>query len=418
MKINRITALTVLLFTLVSCFKDSDFVFGFPGEDSGGRVVPERSYTEPSRRVMIMVSAGFNSLSGYLSQDLADMEEGYLPKGTAFNTDVLLVLSRLPKSAGNYTTQCPPVLYRLYENRAGEVQKDTLRIWADHTPLCQKETFREALTYIRQTFPAMGYGMVFSSHATGWLPQGYYSDPSRYEKGAGKGFRTIGQDIVGSGGVELELKDFAEAIPMFMDYILLDACLSGCVEVAWALRDKTDMIGFSPTEVLADGFDYLNITRRLLAPTPNPVSVCQEYFEYYDSQSGRNRSATITAVDTRQMEPLADVCRTLFEKYRSAIQNLDGNSVQGYFRHDRHYFYDLKDILVQAGITPEEQAQLDAALDACILYQAATEYFFEPEIHLERVCGLSMYLPSKGTAFLNQFYKDQMAWNEATSLVQ
>jgi len=413
---NRITALLVLLFAVCSCFKDPNFDSGFPGADNGGRNQPERGYSEPTRRVMIMVSAGFNSLSNYLSQDLLDMEQGYLPDGTSYSDDVVLVLSRLPQSYGDYSVECPPVLYRLYLDRENFVKRDTLKIWADDTPLCQKETLEDALSFIQRKFPAKGYGMVLSSHGSGWLPQGYYSDPSKYEKSSGKGFRSIGQDIVGTGSVELELKDFADAIPMHMDYILLDACLSGCVEVAWQLRDKTDMVGFSPTEVLADGFDYINLTRRLLASVPDPVDVCREYFEYYDSKTGSSRSATITAVDTRQMEPLADICRTLFEKYRSSILALDGDDVQGYFRYDRHYFYDLKDILVQAGISWMEEAELDAALDACILYQAATPYFLE--IPLNRVCGLSMYLPSMGTDFLNHFYKDQIAWNDATLLVK
>lgn len=413
---NHITALLVLLLAVCSCFKDPNFDSGFPGEDKGGRTLPDRAYSEPSRRVMIMVSAGFNSLSNYLSQDLLDLEEGYLPQGTSYSTDMVLVLSRLPKDYGDYSVECPPVLYRLYKDRENAVHRDTLKIWADDTPLCQKETLQEALSFIQRKFPAKGYGMVFSSHASGWLPEGYYSNPSKYERTKGNGYRSIGQDVVGSDGVELELRELADAIPMHLDYLLLDACLSGCVEVAWELKDKTDMIGFSPTEVLADGFDYLNITRRLLASVPDPVDVCREYFEYYDSQSGSSRSATITAVDTRQLEPLAEVCRTLFEKYRSAILALDGNSVQGYFRYDKHYFYDLRDILVQAGMSWTEQAQLNAALDACLLYHAATPYFLS--IHLSRVCGLSMYLPSMGTDYLNSFYRNQISWNEATQLVK
>ncbi|MBQ6952800.1 MAG: hypothetical protein IJP81_02695 [Bacteroidales bacterium] len=413
---NHITALLVLLLAVCSCFKDPNFDSGFPGADNGGRNQPERGYSEPTRRVMIMVSAGFNSLSNYLSQDLLDMEQGYLPDGTSYSDDVVLVLSRLPKDYGDYSVECPPVLYRLYKDRENAVHRDTLMIWADDTPLCQKETLHDALSFIQRKFPAKGYGLVFSSHASGWLPVGYYSDPSKYEKSTGKGNRSMGQDIVGSGSVEMEIKDFADAIPMHLDYLLLDACLSGCVEVAWEFKDKTDMIGFSPTEVLADGFDYLNITRRLLASEPDPVDVCREYFEYYNTQSGSSRSASITAVDTRKMDRLAEVCRTLFEKYRSEIMALDGNKVQGYFRYDRHYFYDLRDILVQTGISWAEREQLDAALDACLLYQAATPYFLD--IRLSRVCGLSMYLPSMGTAFLNQFYQNQIGWNEATLLVK
>jgi hypothetical protein len=152
------------------------------------------------------------------------------------------------------------------------------------------------------------------------------------------------------------------------------------------------------------------------------VAVCRDFFEYYDAQSGSNRSATITALVPGQMDALASVCRTLFEKYRSAIGALDGNQVQGFFRFEEHrFFFDLKDILVQAGITPEEQAQLDQALEDCILYKAATPYFFEGlkgGFPINHYCGLSMFLPSVGTAYVNQFYRDQIGWNEATSLVQ
>ena len=95
---------------------------------------------------------------------------------------------------------------------------------------------------------------------------------------------------------------------------------------------------------------------------------------------------------------------------------MNGDNVQGYFRYDRHFFYDLKDILVKAGITAEETAQLQDALDQCVLYKAATDYFIS--IRIRYACGLSMYLPSKGSDFLDGFYKEHLDWNRATELVQ
>ena len=121
---NHITALLVLLLAVCSCFKDPNFDSGFPGADNGGRNQPERGYSEPTRRVMIMVSAGFNSLSNYLSQDLLDMEQGYLPDGTSYSDDVVLVLSRLPKDYGDYSVECPPVLYRLYKDREKDLVQE------------------------------------------------------------------------------------------------------------------------------------------------------------------------------------------------------------------------------------------------------------------------------------------------------
>lgn len=407
----------ILLVVSVSCFKDPNFESGFSGEDSGGRSVPGRSYSEPSRRVMVMISAGFNSLSGYLSRDLEELSEGELPVGTSYSSDVLMVLSRTVTSSGQYGDPSPAALYRLYADFSGNVCRDTLMVWDAETPLSRGQTIREALTFVQSRFPAKGYGVVISSHGSGWLPAGYYASPASYEKAPSAGpYRSIGQDKTATGGIEMELSEFAQAIPMHLDYLLIDACLSGCVEVAYAFRDIADVVGFSPAEVLANGFIYDVITTHLLGKEPDPVSVCRDYFEYYDALSGNNRSATITAVTPGRMGPLVQVCKELFEKYRSAIRTLPGGTVQGYFRFDHHYFYDLKDILLKAGINSEEEARLDAALEECILYKAATPYFLGIPIRI--YSGLSMYLPSRGSAFLDQFYKTQIDWNNATELVK
>lgn len=410
------TLLAVLL-VATACSKDAGFEMGISGADSASRSSSERGYSMPSRRVMVMISAGYNSLSGYLSEDLKDLESGYIPEGTYFNADVLLVLARLPKSAGDYASPSAPVLYRLWANRSGEVQRDTIQVWGGDTQLCTRETIHEALSTTQKKYPAQSYGVVFSSHGSGWLPPGYYTDPSKFEPSSGSlwSLRSIGQDKTPSGGTEMDLNDFADAIPMHLDYCLIDACLSGCVEVAHALKGKADIVGFSPTEVLADGFDYKNITTHLFAKPLDPVEVCREYFAYYNAQSGSNRSATITAVDTRKMDALEAVCKELFEAYRPILKTMSGGNVQGYFRYDRHYFYDLRDILVQAGISEQEKTRLDAALSQFIVYQAATDYFLS--IPLKRVCGLSMYLPSMGSTYLNKYYKESISWNQATELV-
>ncbi len=412
-----IRTLLAVLLVATACSKDAGFEMGISGADSASRSSSERAYSMPSRRVMVMISAGYNSLSGYLSEDLKDLESGYLPEGTYFNADVLLVLARLPKSAGDYASPSAPVLYRLWANRSGEVQRDTIQIWGGDPQLCTRETIHEALSTTQKKYPAQSYGVVFSSHGSGWLPPGYYTDPSKFEPSSGSlwSLRSIGQDKTPTGGTEMSLEDFADAIPMHLDYCLIDACLSGCVEVAHALKGKADIVGFSPTEVLADGFDYKNITTHLFARPLDPVEVCREYFAYYNAQSGSSRSATITAVDTRKMDALEAVCKELFEAYRPILKTMSGDNVQGYFRYDRHYFYDLRDILVQAGISEQEKARLDAALSQFIVYQAATDYFLS--IPLKRVCGLSMYLPSMGSTYLNKYYKENISWNQATELV-
>lgn len=436
------------LLLVFSCSRNSDFELteGESGASRGNQ--PERTVKEDSRHVLIMVSAGFNSLSGYMTEDLATLEKSALPrKGRAL--DQLVVLSRFPEQGGFYLNPQPPVLYGIYNDHEGRVIRDTIKVWASTDQICDTLVFREALELVQEYYPSMSYGMVFSSHASGWLPDGYYYDPAKYEREHGgsditdsdgdifyaprrfgaieedfppipdfPAVKSIGQDATSSSnGLEMDLAPFCRAIPMRLDYLLFDACLNGCVEVAYELRGKADVVGFSQTEVLADGFNYETLVPYLLHANPDPLSVCRDYFEQYDQKTGAYRSATISLVNTQKMEELAGVCRSLFQKYRTRLSTMSDSGVQRYFRLNRHYFYDLKDILVHAGITDEEIASLDHALAACVLYEAHTPSFLG-SFDIKNACGFSMYLPSMGTQLLDSFYKRNLAWNHDTKLIK
>lgn len=441
-RILHIAAFLLLVAGVASCFKDSNFSFKSSADSSGSYVAPVREPLSPDQRnVLLYIAGGFNSLSGYLSNDIADLESGTLPGRNSSTDPVLLVLSRLPRDPANpdYTDPMAPVLFRLYAGSDGAPVRDTLKVWSEETPLSQVETMADAFEQVNRAFPGNNrYGIIFSSHASGWLPPRYYENPSAYEAAA-KGspafsrravqeyfppidrsafpaVKSVGMDN-GATNYEMDLDQFVAAIPFHLDYLLFDACLMGCVEVAYELRGVADLVGFSQTEVLAEGFDYARLSTHLLTRNPNPMAVCQDYFNYYDAQTGGYRSATISLIDTREMDSLTEVCRSLFEKYRTQISQLAGSRVQGYFRFSRHYFYDLKDILVQAGITPEEEALLQQALDRCIQYKAATPSFIS-SFSINHYSGLSMYLPSMGTALLDKYYRERIAWNRATGLVK
>lgn len=437
----------LLLVTAVSCFRDDHFNENTGGASSSGRRISEdtRSIPEYKRHVVLMVAGGRNNLSSYIRSDMGNLATSPLP-GDFLSDPVLLVLSRLNGPGMTSSDPNPAILYRLYTDHGGIVHKDTVKTWEGFAPLFGDNTLREALRYIQDNYPAGNYGMVLSSHGSGWLPSGYYNKPAEYEHlhpvpsaaGALRSVRrtaaeeefppipawppvkSIGQDVDNGVSVEMELADFCSAIPSQMEYILLDACLNGGVEVAWALREKTKLVGFSPTEVLAYGFDYTKLADRLCRMTPEPETVCRDYIAQYKEDSSMPW-ATISLVDTREMTPLATLCKTLFEKYRTQLRSLDGALVQRYYRYNRHFYYDLKDILVKAGITAEEEAALDAALARCVVYKENTEWFFTPQddgFQLQNCCGMSMYLPSMGTAVLDYFYKQNVGWNQATELVK
>lgn len=416
-----------------SCAKSNpnfdDFEFGEGSSYTGSR--QDRAVTEESRRVLLLYSAGFNSLAGYLKEDIIDLTKGYVPIESR-NADVLLVLSRLAQN-GKYSNPMAPVLIRLTREAGQETRMDTVKVWPAATAVNAPESMREILEFVRDQYPAKSYGMIYSSHGTGWLPSKYYSNPSEFEPGGYiwsvgsrrrvypdipeyPAVKSLGQDA-GTPYAELELKDLAGAIPMHLEYFIVDACLMGCVEFAYDVREVCDYVAFSQAEVLAEGLDYTALASHLLeGPTPDIRAVCKDYFDFYDAKTGTMRSATISMVDCREMDNLATVCSSLFAKYQSQLHSINPNAVQRYFRAGRHYFYDLQDILLHCGINAQEREALQEALDRAVVYKAATPRILG-EIDVSVFSGLSMYLPSDGTDFLNNFYRESISWNTATGLV-
>lgn len=449
----RAAAAIVTAFALFSCAQPFEYGDGF-----GFIVPPEgasqdkgvRNPTELTRNVLLLYSAGHTSgIPKYLKEDIQDLMKGWLPRGTGFSNDVVLVYSHLPKTtadmAWNYSERNSPVLFRLYMGEDGNVVSDTLNVYAPETISASAGQLNEVLNYVYRSFPAKGYGMIFSSHATGYLPEGFYNDPDSYiytdSSAAGRSLsaarpyvepvwmregpmvKSLGYDYARVGGVavsdEMDLKDFAAAIPMKLDYLLFDACLMGGIEVAYELRGKCSKVGFSQAEVLAEGFDYKSLTMHLLGDDPYPQGVCEDYFLQYDVLYGNERSATVSLIDCDRLEPLAAVCRDLFSKYREGLNSIRASRVQRYYRYDCHWFYDLYDIVAEAGAEEAELAELQAALDLCVDYKAATPEFlpYSYGFTIDVFSGFSMYLPANGHLELDKYYRT-LQWNKATGLVE
>lgn len=428
---------------VAACTGDAEFRRGDSRDSRDSRDIPQTRSNDPeTRRVLLLYSAGYNSLSTYLKEDIEDeLMSGFIP-GDGRLENILLVFSKLTERPRNYEIQTSPVLFRIYKDAKGTVISDTLRTWTLGTRAVDTEVLGDVLTYVRNRFPAAGYGMIFSSHGTGWVPDGYYSDPSafgdgddfwnaprrtfRYREindGTWPDVKSVGQEYAfgTSESYEIDLEDFAAAIPYKLDYLIFDACLMGGVEVAWSLRDKASLIAFSQTEILAQGLPYKTVGNSLIGPGgPDVLKVCQDYFEQYDTQGGANRAATISLVKTDGMEALAEVCAPLFEKYSGAIASLSESSVQGFGRvaggYAHPWYFDLRDILVKAGADVSELAAFDGVLAQTVLYSAHTPSFLG--IRIDTNCGLSMYLPSEGSEYLNNFYRTSISWNEAVSLVR
>lgn len=372
--------------------------------------------------VFIYCGLGYNNLSSNLRTNLKDLCKGILPGKSREKAIVAFAHNTSP--SGSYSIDNPPVLMRIHRAE-GKATIDTLKVYEDVRISASADVIRNMLEDVRELFPSRRYSMLFSSHATGWVPDTKKSaaatacslgaDPQESQWPLTK---SVGSTFIGSyrNNHVIELTDFAKAFPMKMDYIIFDACLMGGIEVAWELKDICDKLVFSPAEILASGMKYENLSWQFLSGKEADLeSFCREYYEYYSAQTGNQQACTISLVDCRQLDRLGEVFSGILEAHRDGLESIDSNEVQKYFYDSKRWYYDFRDIAVQMGAGTDELRELDEALEQCVLYHAETKYFFS--LKLERCCGLSMYIENSSYPELNSFYKT-LAWNKFCGLVE
>ncbi len=337
-------------------------------------------------KTILIYMVGNNNLSTNAEINLADLKKGYVP-----SDDNLLVYYHTPVQS--------PILLQLKTGKNGDVVQDTVYRFPQRNS-ATAESLKSALQVTNTMFPANEYGLFLWSHGTGWLPSGHYS-------------KSFGEE----SGVEMEIVDMVKAIPYKLSFVVFDACLMGCVEVAYQMRNSVDYVIASPTEILATGFPYSKIMRHLFRTPSDYVSVAKEYYMYYNShQNDQSRFATISVVKTSELENLAAETKKIFDKYRRNISNLDHNSVQKYYRFNKHWFFDFGDF-IKSIAGDEDAAPVIGALEKAVVYKAATLKFLDLNIDPSKYTGLSTYIPiSPSDPVLNAFYV-KFDWNKDTGMI-
>ncbi len=373
------------------------------------------------QRTVLVYMAADNNLSGNARRDIEEMKDGYVPyyfdEGSG---DVLLVYADIQGEK--------PKLMRLSRDRFGTVNVEILREYEDQNS-CSDTVMRAVLSYAAGLFPSEENGLVLWSHGTGWLPEGYYSNPySADPEGVPvpmdvpvdpyAGYvKSFGAD----NGHEMDIKDLAGALPIRYSYILIDACLMGGIEVAYELKNNCDYFVGSAAEILADGFPYSRVMEYLFGGREGLERACWEFYDYY-----KEDGATIALVDTRKLNALAESCLDIFLSGRVAIPTLDMDSLQGYYRMGRHWFYDLDDFVGRIAsrdtVDGQSRSQYDvfrSALDEAVVYKRATEEFMlggVSQFTIKQFSGLSTYVPDPENTVLNMYYRS-LAWNLAVRMV-
>ncbi len=365
--------------------------------------IKKESDSKQYHRVVILYMAANNNLSSYATNNIVSLKEGYLPKENS--RDIVLVYSHL--SGSN------PTLLRLYKNNAGVAQEDVVANFESQNS-ATPEVLKGVLDKAGIIFPAEEYGLILWSHGSGWLPDGYYSNPSGFNVYMHDPYSGIVKSFAEDNGTEMEVMDLSKAIPYHLSFVIFDCCLMGGIEVAYELKDKCDYIVASPTEIMATSFPYDKIMKPLFESTSDLLEVGQTYYDYYNGMSGVYRSATLAVYKTNMLPQVAIASKNIFTNNRSKIASLDLGKIQKYYRLNRHWFYDMSDFMENIA-TPSEFAAFKTALDNAVIAKWNTESFID--FTITRYSGISTYIQNPANTYLDNFYKGYQ-WNIDCGMVQ
>ena len=366
----------------------------------------ELTETPPSRRPLVVYMALDNDLRGEFSSRLAALRAGWRPGME------LWVYADTPEGAS---------LGRMDSTPEGVALRTVERYGEENS--ASGATLERVLRTVWERSPATGYGLLFFSHATGWLPEGGLQAPLVS--------RSIGLDQ----GSEMSLDAFVSAIPsgMPLDYVIFEACLMAGAEVALALAGHTDWVLASSAEVVEPGFRPLYAENlALLTDGGRPVeeqlaAFGQRYMAHVRTLSGTGCSATLSLIRTSSMPALAEAVRRVTRGFAdeegrdtppAGLQHFDRPGAYG-DRPAAARFYDLEAYVEACLADPDAEAAFRGALADAVVWRASTERFLGGEgspyggFDIRRHSGLTVYVPRGEFPELNEAYR-RTAWWQAT----
>lgn len=377
---NKIISFFLLLFILITSSGCKD----------------NHSYDEKktSPRTVLMYLIANNNISYDIYANIAAVEKG-LKETKSAGTFVIYW------DGGRYYNNVfsSPTLFKYVVDDNGNVSERQVIMTYSEQNSSSKEVITSVINDVKILCPSDSYGLIFGSHATGWLP----ADVSRS--------RSLGDD----GGKKIEIPDLNEALlatNVRFDFILMDACLMSQVEVAYELRNVADYLILSPAEVMAAGFPYKDMTKYLMEVNDKQTSVinaAKQFVDFYKTYD--YKWATIAVVKTSELDALASSMRSVLEEYGSNLDMFNSsylfslNRNHGYGRGELSYSsYDIAAFIdcLSDGNTPLLWTE---QLNKAVVYKDYIDGDVIVNISPEFYSGIGTYIPYANFTKWNAYYQ-------------
>ena len=285
--------------------------------------------TVAQRTVMVYMS-GDNNLSGIVSEDIREMQQGIT--GIPQNNNLVVFIDRAISNE-------KPFIARVTK----EAKLDTLYKYPYDFYASDPELFGEVLQQITTLCPAKEYGLVLWGHATGWVVE---SDTIAQR-------RAYGVD----NGQWMNITQMARALEGLKDqsvlpklsFIFADCCNMMGAEVAYELRNHADYLIGSPAEIPGFGAPYHKIVKYLFSQSDNFYEgIIDEYANTYSNY------LPLSVIRLSEMEQLASATKAVLPAVAEHLKQGDDVATKGiiyYYSPNGRYdninktMYDMNDMI-------------------------------------------------------------------------
>ena len=336
-------------------------------------------------------------------------------------------------------TNRPPCLMRINEtrNKDGLFGIDTLQIYPEENSADAAVLNRVIHTVVRD-FPADSYGLLFFSHASGWLPEGALTHP----RSAQSNPRSLVIDK-GDGVIrEMSYTDFAAAIPdNLFDFIIFDACLMADVLSMYELRNKTEYVLASSAEIVSPGYTpiYQNEIKKLVDTRQSTRLVvtgfAQSYMDYIKktySEEDIYCSATLSVIRMDEMPNLASTVKDALNGKRIDETTLAVDLIQRFDRPNKlivsgqrkNRYFDLEHVIETVALDSHIES-FRAQMKKTVVWKSHTKRFLLTDsgsgnpnyadydgYFINHHSGLTTYIEQTAYPVLNVAYQNS-SWYKA-----
>ncbi|MDE6277112.1 MAG: hypothetical protein K2M06_03300 [Muribaculaceae bacterium] len=291
-----------------------------------------------------------------------------------------------------------------------------LKVYPAETCGVEAGTMSTVLDDMKAEAPALSYGLVLWSHATGWIEDGIADDGSRADANA-----PAPLSFGASGREKMNITTMARVLAgRGLDFLYFDCCYMMGIESLYELRKVAPVMAGSPTELPSAGMPYDKTLPFFFAEGAADLEgAARATFDHYNALSGTARMCTMSVVRTAALPRLAAATKAIYEGSRAGMPT-DGFTPQRYsaVSLERCNYFDFAQYVrhLAAG-SPDKLAEFESALSEVVQYEDATPYLWGV-VALTHHSGLSTYILPGYSSASDRGYNTLAWWADVASTLQ